>query len=185
MLDFSMIKHIQLLKVNFSCSQSKQLTHSYLRIFSIDNILLSVQEPVRDFILSGISHYSDNFFHLKHFQYIKYICCKDKYMFVYKIWIIKLTSSSEHSPARLSKSISAFFKTILAYRRPTPLMAVMANMTFLLPSMFVPMTRRMCWNFSGITRDWKIHLSLLLLHNIYLKQTPTCLKTFCKSFNKH
>lgn len=35
------------------------------------------------------------------------------------------------------------------------LMAVMAKAIFLLPSMFVLRTRRMCWNFSGMTRDWK------------------------------
>lgn len=33
------------------------------------------------------------------------------------------------------------------------LMAVMAKAIFLLPSMFVLRTRRMCWNFSGMTRD--------------------------------
>lgn len=38
---------------------------------------------------------------------------------------------------------------------PPTLMAVMANAIFLLPSMFVLRTRRMCWNFSGMTRDWK------------------------------
>ena len=32
-------------------------------------------------------------------------------------------------------------------------MAVMANMIFLLPSMLVFITRRMCWKFWGITRD--------------------------------
>ena len=34
------------------------------------------------------------------------------------------------------------------------LMAVMAKAIFLLPSIFVLRTRRMCWNFSGMTRDW-------------------------------
>lgn len=34
-------------------------------------------------------------------------------------------------------------------------MAVMAKAIFLLPSMFVLRTRRMCWNFSGMTRDFK------------------------------
>lgn len=35
------------------------------------------------------------------------------------------------------------------------LMAVMAKAIFRRPSMFVLRTRRMCWNFSGMTRDWK------------------------------
>lgn len=34
-------------------------------------------------------------------------------------------------------------------------MAVMAKAIFRRPSMLVLSTRRMCWNFSGITRDWK------------------------------
>lgn len=34
------------------------------------------------------------------------------------------------------------------------LMAVMAKAIFLLPSIFVLRTRRMCWNFSGMTKDW-------------------------------
>jgi len=65
------------------------------------------------------------------------------------------TSSSVHSPALLFKSTSAFFNTMLENRRPIPLMAVMANMTLRLPSMFVLRIRRMCWNFSGMTKDWK------------------------------
>lgn len=36
---------------------------------------------------------------------------------------------------------------------PLTLMAVMAKAIFRRPSMFVLRTRRMCWNFSGITRD--------------------------------
>lgn len=35
---------------------------------------------------------------------------------------------------------------------PLTLIAVMAKAIFLLPSMFVFKTRRMCWNFSGITK---------------------------------
>uniref|UniRef100_A0A8D8U9R5 Uncharacterized protein n=1 Tax=Cacopsylla melanoneura TaxID=428564 RepID=A0A8D8U9R5_9HEMI len=67
--------------------------------------------------------------------------------------MILSTSSSEHSPALLFRSMSAFFSTMLENLLPQPLMAVRANMTFLFPSMFVDITRRMCWNFSGITRD--------------------------------
>lgn len=40
------------------------------------------------------------------------------------------------------------------FKSPT-LMAVMANAILRLPSMFVLRTRRMCWNFSGITSDWE------------------------------
>lgn len=65
------------------------------------------------------------------------------------------TSSSVHSPALLFRSTSAFFKTMFEKRLPIPLMAVMANMTLRLPSMFVLRIRKMCWNFSGMTKDWK------------------------------
>ncbi len=50
-------------------------------------------------------------------------------------------------------STSAFLQTMLANRRPIPLMAVMAYMTFCLPSTLVFSTRRMCWNSSPATRD--------------------------------
>jgi len=66
-----------------------------------------------------------------------------------------LTSSSLSSPARFVRSTSAFLRTKFEYLLPTPLMAVIANMIFVFPSMFVFITRRMCWNFSGTTRDWK------------------------------
>lgn len=69
--------------------------------------------------------------------------------------MIVQTSSSVHSPARLFKSTSAFFNTMLEKRLPIPLMAVMANITLRLPSMLVLRIRRMCWNFSGMTKDWK------------------------------
>lgn len=65
------------------------------------------------------------------------------------------TSSSVHSPALLFRSTSAFFNTMLEKRLPIPLMAVMANMTLRLPSMLVLRIRKMCWNFSGMTKDWK------------------------------
>ena len=46
-----------------------------------------------------------------------------------------------------------FLSAMLANLRPTPLMAVMANMVFLLPSKFVFITRRMCWKLSGEISD--------------------------------
>lgn len=46
-------------------------------------------------------------------------------------------------------------KWSMKHRWDFTLMAVMAKAIFLLPSMFVFRTRRMCWNFSGMTRDWK------------------------------
>ena len=49
--------------------------------------------------------------------------------------------------------MSAFFRQLLENLRPTPLMDVMAYMIFVLPSMLVFITRRMCWNWVGTTRD--------------------------------
>merc|ERR1712121_627394 len=42
-----------------------------------------------------------------------------------------------------------FFENLL----PTPLIDVIAYMIFVLPSMLVFITRRMCWNWFGTTRD--------------------------------
>ena len=58
------------------------------------------------------------------------------------------TSSLVNSPARLLESISDFFKMTCANRRPTPGILVIAYKIFVLPSMLVLRTRRMCWNSS-------------------------------------
>ncbi len=50
-------------------------------------------------------------------------------------------------------STSAFLQAMLANRRPIPLMDVMANMIFCLPSTLVLSTRRMCWKLSSCRRD--------------------------------
>jgi len=50
-------------------------------------------------------------------------------------------------------STSAFLQTMLAKRRPIPLMEVRANIIFCFPSTFVLRTRSMCWNSSLATRD--------------------------------
>ena len=60
---------------------------------------------------------------------------------------------------RLRMSTSAFLQTMLANRRPIPLMAVMAYITFCLPSTLVFSTRRMCWNSSPATRDCEARAS--------------------------
>lgn len=56
---------------------------------------------------------------------------------------------------RVSNKFTRKTPASIAQRRTLTLMAVMANAIFLLPSIFVLRTRRMCWNFSGMTRDWK------------------------------
>merc|ERR1719330_832245 len=69
------------------------------------------------------------------------------------IVMIFSTSSSLSSPALLCRGMSAFFRTMLAYLRPQPLMEVIANMMLVLPSMLVFITRRMCWKLVGATND--------------------------------
>lgn len=39
--------------------------HTYLGIFAILDILLSVQEPIRNLVLTGVAHDGNNFFNLK------------------------------------------------------------------------------------------------------------------------
>jgi hypothetical protein len=51
-------------------------------------------------------------------------------------------------------SMSAFLQTMLENRRPIPLMEVMANMIFCLPSTLVFSRRRMCWKSSPATSDY-------------------------------
>ena len=53
----------------------------------------------------------------------------------------------------LFMSTSAFLQTMLAKRRPIPLIEVRANMIFCFPSTFVFRTRRMCWKSSFATSD--------------------------------
>ncbi|KAL0437467.1 UNVERIFIED_CONTAM: hypothetical protein Sradi_0454600 [Sesamum radiatum] len=55
-------------------------------------------------------------------------------------------------------SMSAFLQTMLAKRRPIPLIEVKANMIFCFPSTLVFCTRRMCWKSSFATSDCKIHI---------------------------
>ena len=59
-------------------------------------------------------------------------------------------------------STSAFLQAMLANRRPIPLMEVMANMIFCLPSTLVFSTRKMCWKLSSARRDCATHKQHLL-----------------------
>ena len=137
-----------------------QIVWCHLWILSIFDILLSVQKPIWNFVLTRITNDRNQFLNLKLQQNHLLFLQTDSFH----------TSSSVNSPALLFKSTSAFLQTILANRRPIPckwlfvnqfitmndqltLIAVNANITFLLPSMFVFITRRMCWNLSGITYD--------------------------------
>jgi len=69
------------------------------------------------------------------------------------IVMIFSTSSSPSSPALLDMGMSAFFRTMLAYLLPIPLIEVRANMTLVLPSILVLSTRRICWKLGGTTSD--------------------------------
>ena len=64
------------------------------------------------------------------------------------------TCSSPSSPVLLVMGgMSAFFRTVLAYLLPIPLIEVRANITLVLPSILVLSTRRICWKLGGTTSD--------------------------------
>jgi len=111
-----------------------------LRILSIHNITLSVEEPLRNLVLRGILKDSNNTFEFFSGQLSGSITLA-KTLLISKGY-------------RLLRSTSAFLITTLAYRRPTPLILVNANMIFSFPSTFVFRRRRMCWKafLSGTTR---------------------------------
>merc|ERR1712115_689214 len=67
-----------------------------LRVLSIDNVLLSVEEPIRDFVLAWVGDDGDE---------------------LLSLFLSQLSST-------LVMSISAFLQQITAKRRPIPLMAV-------------------------------------------------------------
>ena len=87
-----------------------------LGVLSILVIFLSVQKPVWDFELTRIGD--------------------DCHQIVYL--------SIRKFSALLFMSTSAFLQTMLAKRRPIPLIEVIANIIFCFPSTFVFCTRRMC-----------------------------------------
>ena len=70
----------------------------------------------------------------------------------------------------LFMSTSAFLQTILAKRRPIPLMEVRANIIFCFPSTLVFSTRRMCWKSSFATSDYMtpIAVSISIYKYIYI-----------------
>ena len=60
-------------------------------------------------------------------------------------------------------STSAFLQMMLAKRRPIPLIAVRANITFCFPSTLVFWIRRMCWNSSFATRAYTFYTTKIKL----------------------
>ena len=114
---------------------------------------------------------------------------------------IRSTSSSVNSPALLFMSMSAFFKTRLENLLPIPytgdipsstylaftvhqglrftLIAVMPNMHFCFPSMFVFKTRRICVKLSGIIKLYrtKEQTSIKVTESASLSRLKTIEKT--------
>src|SRR5271156_1963542 len=97
-----------------------------LRILSINNISLSVEEPFGNLVLRGILHYGNNTFE---FFSGEFSSSKTLTKILLIMWY-------EGNGARylLLRSTSAFLITTLAYRRPTPLIFVNANMILSFPS---------------------------------------------------
>lgn len=78
-------------------------------------------------------------------------CCCSRGVLL--LGVLALDQLPEALPHLLRMSTSAFLQTRLEKRRPIPRMAVMAYITFCLPSTLVFSTRRMCWKSSPAMRD--------------------------------
>merc|ERR1719386_205564 len=90
-----------------------------LRCFAILDITLTIQHICRNLELERVPDHGNNL----------------------------VNSSVVNSPARLFMSMSHFLQMILENRRPMPLIAVSANITFWRPSTFVLQIRKICWKF--------------------------------------
>lgn len=86
-----------------------------MRILSINNVLLPVKEPARDLKLKGVLYYSDNALKLVRVE-ITGTMMMDKFLRGVRV----------AETYRFLRSTSAFLQTMLAYRRPTPLISVKA-----------------------------------------------------------
>ena len=144
----------------------------HLWVATILVIFLSVQEPVWDLELSGVSDdnhqvlqlscgqlaspnihltasdENENRVPLNKNNQLRQVTCTNEVP--KKLATVGSYSSNPHL---LLMSTSAFLQTKLAKRRPTPLMEVKANMIFWRPSTFVFRTRRMCWKSSFAMSD--------------------------------
>jgi len=117
-----------------------------LRIFSILDILLTIEKPVGDAILKRILENGDN--------------TLQRILIQFSGTKQRLDGDIDRKAYRLERSTSALRQTTVAKRRPTPLMAVRAKTIFRLPSTLVLRIRRMCWNppVSGTLRVYSIQL---------------------------
>jgi hypothetical protein len=106
-----------------------------LGILSIDDVLLSVQEPRRDFELCRILYDGDNALKFVRIEFSSAIRSINE---------PAPTACFRPGPHRLLRSTSAFLHTKFEYRRPTPLISVKAYITLRLPSTLVLSRRKMC-----------------------------------------
>lgn len=98
----------QMITITSWTNKKKEKLQCYLGKFAILVVFLSVQEPIRDFVLTGVSHNGDELLYLDLDKNSKSLT------WPYKNSVFSLTSSSESSPARLVKSMSAFLRTTFA-----------------------------------------------------------------------
>lgn len=108
----------------------------HLAILAIDNVTLSVQEPGWDLVLGWVLEDGDDALEFFGGKFTGAVVCglvrvHDAHSMVGReiscVW-------SSREMYRLLRSTSAFLQTKLEYRRPTPLILVMAYMTFSFPS---------------------------------------------------
>lgn len=81
-----------------------------LRVLAINDVLLSVEEPIRDLVLTRVRDDGDDLLNLKQQNTRRSV----NDLGTNNTRFVELTSSSEHSPARLKGSTSAFFRTTWA-----------------------------------------------------------------------
>jgi len=112
-----------------------------LVVLSVNNIPLPVKEPCWNLELRRVLDDSNNSLKLIRVEFSS----PD-----HKCQRMRL-KESHNITHRLLRSTSAFLQTMLAYRRPTPLISVKAYMILRFPSTLVLSRRRMCYGGNSIS----------------------------------
>lgn len=111
-----------------------------LRALAVGDVALSVKEPGGDLVLSGVLEDGDNSLQLFGGEFTGTVGIPLVLNPCYSRSVAHCADAY-----RLFRSTSAFLQTKLEYRRPTPLIRVMAYITFSFPSTFVLRRRKICW----------------------------------------
>jgi hypothetical protein len=99
-----------------------------LRVLAVDNVALSVEEPAGNLVLRGVLDNGDDSLQLFRGELTGAVYHGQNHMLDTET--ARVVSLKAY---RLFRSTSAFLQTKLEYRRPTPLMRVIAYITFSSP----------------------------------------------------